>query len=57
MKAIVLRFEPLFVFGVVIALVAWELIALYRHDRRRRKVPPSVGPAGSETTLEREPNA
>lgn len=57
MKAIALRFEPLFVFGVVIALVAWELIALYRHDRRRRKVPPSVGRAASESELGREPNA
>ena len=39
MKAILLRVEPLLVFGIVIALVLWELLSLYRRDRRR-KVPP-----------------
>lgn len=57
MKAILLRFEPLLVFGVVIALALWELAILYRNGRRRRKVPPSPGRAGSGTPLEREPNA
>jgi hypothetical protein len=57
MKAILLRFEPLLVFGVVIALALWELAILYRNGRRRRNVPPSPGRAGSGTSLEREPNA
>ena len=40
MKAILLRVEPLLVFGIVIALVLWELVSLYRRDRRRKMVPP-----------------
>jgi hypothetical protein len=52
-----LRFEPLLVFGVAIALALWELVSLYRRDRRRRSLPPAVGRITSETQIERGPNA
>ena len=57
MKAMLLRFEPLLVFGVAIALALWELVSLYRRDRRRRNLPPAVGRITSETQIERGPNA
>ena len=48
MRAIVLRFEPLLVFGVVIALVLWELVSLYRRDRRRKMGPPVRRPISTQ---------
>jgi hypothetical protein len=56
-KAIVLRFEPLLVFGVVIALALWELVSLYRRDRRRKKGSPPVGRPVSERAADLEGGA
>ena len=57
MRAIVLRFEPLLVFGVVIALALWELVSLYRRDRRRKKGSPPVGRPVSERAADLEGGA
>lgn len=52
MKAFILRFEPWLVFGLVLALALWEMVSLYRRDRRR-KLPPPTPRLGSERITEK----